>query len=94
MKANPTQMIVTWVTKDETPVPTVEYGLNGLEQQAFGESSLFIDGGFEKRRMQIHRVILENLKPGQKYSKLYIHLLMNKKLFLIIIQNSVSLRQL
>ena len=62
-------MIVTWVTFDPTANSTVEYGIDNLDNSAVGTSTLFVDGGTEKRKLYIHRVTLKNLKPNQKYSK-------------------------
>ena len=66
---DPSEMIVTWVTFDPTAISTVEYGINNLDSSANGTSTLFVDGGTEKRKIYIHRVTLKNLKPNQKYSK-------------------------
>ena len=65
---NPSEMIVTWVTFDPTAISTVEYGIDNLNNSAVGISTLFVDGGTEKRKLYIHRVTLKNLKPNQKYS--------------------------
>ena len=46
----------------------VEYGIGKVNQKAYGTSKLFIDGGFLKRNMTIHKVLLENLVPGETYS--------------------------
>lgn len=62
-------MIVTWVTFDKTAISTVEYGIDNLDDSANGTSTLFVDGGSQKRKLYIHRVTLKNLKPNQKYSK-------------------------
>ena len=62
-------MIVTWVTFDKTAISTVEYGINNLDNSASGTSTLFVDGGLQKRKLYIHRVTLKNLKPNQRYSK-------------------------
>lgn len=61
-------MIVTWVTLNQINDSVVEYGANEmLDQRATGYVTLFQDSGTEKRREYIHRVILQNLIPGQKY---------------------------
>ena len=62
-------MIVTWVTFDPTAISTVEYGIDNLNMSAHGTSTLFVDGGTEKRKIYTHRVTLKNLKPNKKYSK-------------------------
>jgi hypothetical protein len=38
-----------------------------LDQRAIGSVSIFQDSGTEKRREYIHRVVLPDLQPGQKY---------------------------
>lgn len=68
-------MTVTWVTLNATQVPVVEYGTNYLlSQSANGTSTLFTDGGDEKRSMFIHRAIMKDLIPGEKYCNLKISL--------------------
>ena len=49
----------------------VEYGLKeiNLKQFALGATSKFTDGGRAKRSQYIHRVKLEELKPGRKYCR-------------------------
>ena len=70
-KVNPTQMIVTWVTFDSTPNSIVEYGriASQLTSSEDGFISLFEDGGSEHRVLYIHRVVLNDLIPGQTYCK-------------------------
>lgn len=63
----PSEMIVTWVTQNETSASRVMYGLSGLDQSAEGTSTKFVDGGSLHRTMYIHRAKLTALKPGQKY---------------------------
>jgi hypothetical protein len=61
-------MIVTWVTLNPINESIVEYGKDDLfDQRTVGFVSVFQDSGTEKRREYIHRVVLRNLKPGQKY---------------------------
>jgi hypothetical protein len=65
-------MIVTWVTLNQINDSVVEYGQNDMfDQRATGNVSLFQDGGTEKRREYVHRVVLRDLKPGQRYCMLY-----------------------
>lgn len=64
----PTQMMITWVTLDLVNDSVVEYGVNNLNMQANGTYFVFTDGGVEHRTMNIHRVLLDNLQPGQTYS--------------------------
>jgi len=61
-------MIVTWVTLNEINESVVEYGqLDMFDKRANGSVSIFQDSGTEKRREYIHRVVLRDLIPGQKY---------------------------
>ena len=66
-------MVVTWVTMDKCAVATVEYSDTSsssfLNQAETGTSTTFQDGGSEMRTMQIHRVVLKNLTPGNTYCK-------------------------
>ena len=63
-------MMVTWVTLDNyTNESVVEYGVNRLDQIAYGYNFKFRDGGLERRVLTIHRVLLTNLTNGQLYSK-------------------------
>lgn len=62
-------MVVTWTTFDYTE-SVVEYGLWGgklFSHIAKGNSTLFVDGGPEKRKMYVHKVTLPELRPGDKY---------------------------
>ena len=68
-KAFPTQMIVTWVTLDYVNESFVEYGEQTLDHIFAGESFNFTDGGIERRKINIHRVRIDNLVPGKTYSK-------------------------
>lgn len=67
IKALPTQMIVTWVTLDYVNESVVEYGLSSLNMTVSGSSVNFTDGGFERRKINIHRVLIDGLLPGQTY---------------------------
>ena len=61
-------MIVTWVTLNEVNDSIVEYGQTDVfEKRATGSVSIFQDSGSEKRREYVHRVVLRDLMPGQKY---------------------------
>jgi hypothetical protein len=65
---DPSLMIVTWITLNEVNDSIVEYGqFDTLDQRAIGSVSIFQDGGSEQRQEYIHRVILRDLIPGQKY---------------------------
>uniref|UniRef100_A0A8B9LTI0 Purple acid phosphatase n=1 Tax=Astyanax mexicanus TaxID=7994 RepID=A0A8B9LTI0_ASTMX len=62
-------MVITWTTFDKTD-SMVEYNLWGgklFTQSAKGISTLFVDGGTEKRKLYIHRVTLSDLRPGSTY---------------------------
>lgn len=61
-------MVVTWVTQQLTK-SVVEYGLSDLDSYKTGRAENFTDGGSESRYFFIHRVVLQGLKPGAKYSK-------------------------
>ncbi len=63
-------MIVTWTTFNLTNTSTVEYGINYFEKSSTGNSTLFVDGGDQRRTLYIHRVVMNELKPGQTYCKL------------------------
>jgi hypothetical protein len=61
-------MIVTWVTLNEVNDSIVEYGqLDMFDKRATGSVSIFQDSGSEQRCEYIHRVVLRDLIPGQKY---------------------------
>lgn len=64
---DPTQMVVTWVTLNQTNSTIVEYGQASLNYMAPGIETLYIDNGSERRHIYMHRVILTQLEPGQKY---------------------------
>ncbi|KAM4696394.1 LOW QUALITY PROTEIN: acid phosphatase type 7 [Rhinophrynus dorsalis] len=67
---DPTSMTVTWTTFSLTP-SVVEFsplpGLPSFNMSAYGNATLFVDGGWMRRKMFIHRVTLYGLKPGHKY---------------------------
>jgi hypothetical protein len=67
--SRPDQMTVTWVTLDYVNETAVEYGIDDLKNLVMGTSEEFVDGGTEKRKINIHRVILSGLLPNQTYSK-------------------------
>lgn len=67
---DPSLMIVTWVTLNPINESIVEYGESDvLDQRANGSISVFQDGGSEKRVEYVHRVVLRNLRPGQRYCR-------------------------
>lgn len=68
-------MVVTWVTLNEINDSVVEYGTQiPLNKRVTGSVSVFQDGGTEKRREYIHRVVLHSLKPGEKYCNIILFL--------------------
>lgn len=60
-------VVVTWSTVNGTKESIVEYGTGGLILTANGTSTLFVSGGYEKRKQYIHKVKLPNLTSGTKY---------------------------
>ncbi|EJW79864.1 hypothetical protein WUBG_09227, partial [Wuchereria bancrofti] len=60
-------MWITWLTYNDTFSSVVEYGINDLRWSVKGSSSLFIDGGKQRSRRYIHRVLLTGLIPGTIY---------------------------
>ena len=69
--ADPTQLVVTWVTLNKTISSKVEYGVGSFGYSASAVQTEFVDGGPEKRKIYIHRARLIGLKPEARYSKLY-----------------------
>lgn len=70
MTNDPTEMMITWVTLDKTNASIVEYGEGlqiGFTLKAVGQETAFVDGGSEKRKLYMHRVLLQGLTPGQRY---------------------------
>lgn len=70
--SSPSEMMVTWLTTNATPSSVVEFGSQSdhfaLKNRQLGTIELFTDGGSEKRTMNIHRVLLKGLKPGESYA--------------------------
>ena len=64
----PLQMVVTWVTFNSTP-SVVEYGTDDLSLIEYGNTTKFDDKNDTGRVWYMHRVILDNLKPGMRYCK-------------------------
>ncbi|CAF0901288.1 unnamed protein product [Didymodactylos carnosus] len=60
-------MVVTWITLNEVNDSAVEYGIETFDKRVNGSVSIFNDGGSEKRKEYVHRVVLHELTPGQKY---------------------------
>uniref|UniRef100_A0A915PRR4 Purple acid phosphatase n=1 Tax=Setaria digitata TaxID=48799 RepID=A0A915PRR4_9BILA len=63
----PSSMWITWLTYNDTFSSVVEYGITDLRWSAKGDSTLFIDGGRQKSRRYIHRILLHDLIPGAIY---------------------------
>ncbi|XP_063624901.1 acid phosphatase type 7-like [Cydia splendana] len=59
-------IVVTWSTFNDTP-SVVHYGVEELQHYAYGASSLFEDGGNERRQQYTHRVTLPDLQYDTKY---------------------------
>lgn len=70
-------MWITWLTYNDTFSSLVEYGINDLRWSAKGNSILFIDGGKQKSRRYIHRILLTDLIPGTVYRTSKIKLIQN-----------------
>ena len=65
-------MIISWITQDFVNESFVEYGLHILDMMVEGEVKVFKDGGLERRKINTHRVLIENLIPGASYSQIYL----------------------
>ena len=61
-------MTVTWVTLQPNEGSYAHYGINSLNMTAKGFQEKFIDGGNESRVLYIHRVVMNELIPGNNYS--------------------------
>ncbi|VDM98482.1 unnamed protein product [Thelazia callipaeda] len=64
---NVSSMWVTWLTFNNTFSSIVEFGVGKFQWSVKGYSTLFIDGGVQKTKRYIHRVLLLNLIPGTTY---------------------------
>ena len=68
--------VVTWTTLSPTTSSVigsiVEFGSDpeNLENSVHGTEEVFVDGGDEKRKEYIHRVIFPKLTPKKRYCKL------------------------
>ncbi|KAL8592603.1 hypothetical protein ACOMHN_026533 [Nucella lapillus] len=63
----PTEMWVTWVTRDFTNGSYVMYGPSDPQHTVRGSVTKFVDGGLLRRTMYIHRAKMVNLVPGKRY---------------------------
>ncbi|XP_053328339.1 acid phosphatase type 7 [Spea bombifrons] len=70
LTGDPNSMTVTWTTYSWTP-SIVEYsalpGPPSFNTTAHGNASQFVDGGWMRRSMYIHRVTLRDLRAGGRY---------------------------
>ena len=66
------KFVVTWTTLSPTTSSVVEFGYDpeNLENSVHGTEEVFVDGGDEKRKEYIHRVIFPKLTPKKRYCKL------------------------
>ncbi|XP_072023834.1 acid phosphatase type 7-like [Amphiura filiformis] len=66
---DPTEMMVTWSTFNDTKESTVQYGADiyDMAMKATGSRTKFVDGGSEHHTQYIHRVKLSNLTTGKMY---------------------------
>uniref|UniRef100_A0A8R1XYB0 Purple acid phosphatase n=1 Tax=Onchocerca volvulus TaxID=6282 RepID=A0A8R1XYB0_ONCVO len=60
-------MWITWLTYNDTFSSIVEYGIDDLRWSVKGSSTLFVDGGEQRSKRYIHRILLTDLKPGTIY---------------------------
>ena len=75
-KATPQQMIVTWSVPDKTDQNFVVYGLNGkTTEQTTANVTIRVDEGKSKNTQYMCTAWLNNLEPGQTYSKFVIYYL-------------------
>lgn len=66
---SPDAMTVTWTTFQKT-VGYVNYAVNISSMPSNvvpARTSLFVDGGSEKRELYIHSAVMSDLKPSTQY---------------------------
>lgn len=56
-KDKPNEIVVTWSTMDDTSNTLVEYGTHTPGFLAIGRSFEFVDGGKDKHKLYIHKVM-------------------------------------
>ena len=75
--ADPTQMVVSWVTQKATQDSWVEYGINNLGSKAKGQVTKFYNSDTPSGHVSyIHTATMTGLVPGQRYRKLHHAMLM------------------
>lgn len=65
--ADPTQMMITWVTLTATNTTQAEFGISSFDRSASGQQETFVDGGSAARTIYMHRALLTGLLSGQRY---------------------------
>ncbi|XP_014355417.2 acid phosphatase type 7 isoform X1 [Papilio machaon] len=60
-------IVATWSTFNDTGESRAQYGVGQMDQEASGRSTLFVDGGHERRAQFIHRVLMKDLKHDTTY---------------------------
>ena len=70
-KATPQQMIITWSVHDQTNQSYILYGLGGkMTMKATANVTKHVDEGTSKLTQYMSCAVLDNLEPGEVYSKL------------------------
>lgn len=66
---NVSEIVVSWITQNNTQISVVEYGIGGLVKRATAIPQRFVDGGKDHTVRYTHNVKLSNLLPKQTYGK-------------------------